>query len=80
MMDQNKHRIIFIRYDNWFLHRSPDNKETAYISYIKDQQGQHLFGKDIVVRLLNTESLKTGNLTDAFYGGQGTFNVHSWSP
>jgi TolB protein len=67
-------------YANWFPHPSPDGKYIVYISYIEDQKENHPFGKDVKLRIMN---LKTGNirdLTDIFYGGQGTINVPSWSP
>ncbi|MGV8963027.1 MAG: TolB family protein [Candidatus Saccharimonadaceae bacterium] len=67
-------------YDNWFPHPSPDNKSIAYISYLEDQNGQHPFGKDVRIRLLNKENLTVRDLTPVFYGGQGSLNVHSWSP
>ena len=73
-------QLTFDDYDNWFPHPSPDNKSVAYISYIEDQQGQHPFGKDVIIRLLDTETLVTRDLTPIFYGGQGSLNVHSWSP
>ena len=73
-------QLTFDDYDNWFPHPSPDNKSVAYISYVEDQQGQHPFGKDVIIRLLDGETLETQDLTPVFYGGQGSFNVHSWSP
>lgn len=67
-------------YDNWFPHPSPDNKSVAYIAYVEDQQGGHPFGKEVKLRLLDVGSKETRDLTPLFYGGQGSFNVHSWSP
>lgn len=67
-------------YDNWFPHPSPDNRNVAYISYVEDQQGGHPFGKAVKLRLLDVETKEVRDLTPVFYGGQGTFNVHSWSP
>ncbi|WPR74319.1 transporter [Algoriphagus sp. NG3] len=66
--------------DNWFPHPSPDNKSAVIISYLEDQKGAHPFGKDVKLRLLNVETKEIRDLTDIFYGGQGTINVHSWSP
>lgn len=73
-------QLTFDNYDNWFPHPSPDNKSIAYIAYIEDQQGKHPFGKDVKLRLLDVETQEARDLTPVFYGGQGTFNVHSWSP
>ncbi|MGX7836118.1 hypothetical protein ACWKSR_13280, partial [Campylobacter fetus subsp. venerealis] len=50
------------------------------ISYLEDQKGAHPFGKDVKLRLLTIETKETKDLTEVFYGGQGTINVHSWSP
>ncbi len=66
--------------DNWFPHPSPDNRSAVMISYIKDQGGAHPFGRDVKLRLLDVETKKVKDLTPVFYGGQGTINVHSWSP
>ena len=73
-------QLTFDVYDNWFPHPSPDNKSVAYISYMEDQKGQHPFGKDVKIKLLDVTTLATQDLTPIFYGGQGTLNVHSWSP
>jgi TolB protein len=66
--------------DNWFPHPSPDNKSAVIISYLEDQKGSHPFGKDVKLRLVDVEKKTTKDLTPVFYGGQGTINVHSWSP
>lgn len=73
-------QLSFDSYDNWFPHPSPDNKNVAYISYMQDQKGQHPFGKDVKIKLLDVTTLATRDLTPMFYGGQGSLNVHSWSP
>lgn len=67
-------------YDNWFPHPGPDNRSIVYIAYIENQHGGHPFGKDVKLRLLNVETSQIRDLTPVFYGGQGTINVHSWSP
>ncbi len=66
--------------DNWFPHPSPDNRSVVMISYIQDQGGSHPFGRDVKLRLLDVESREIRDLTPVFFGGQGTINVHSWSP
>lgn len=73
-------QLTFDNYDNWFPHPSPNGKYLAYISYLQDQKGQHPFGKDVKLRLFNTATKKSKDITPVFYGGQGTLNVHSWSP
>jgi TolB protein len=67
-------------FNNWFAHPSPDGKWLIMISYLPEvPAGSHPRNKRVMLRLMN---LKTKNLkTVAFlYGGQGTFNVPSWSP
>ncbi|MFD1315624.1 TolB family protein [Namhaeicola litoreus] len=76
----HQEQLTFDDFDNWFPHPSPDNKTVAYISYLKDQKGAHPFGKDVKIRLLEIETGETKDLTDVFFGGQGSLNVHSWSP
>lgn len=76
----NQTQLTFDEYDNWFPHPSPDNKSIVYISYIEDQKGGHPFGKDVMIRKLDIETGEITNLTSTFYGGQGSLNVHSWSP
>ena len=76
----NQTQLTFDEYDNWFPHPGPDNKSIAYIAYIEDLKGGHPFGKNVKLRLLDTESKIIRDLTPVFYGGQGTINVHSWSP
>lgn len=66
--------------DNWFPHPSPDNKSIVYISYLEDQKAGHPFGKDVKLRMMNLETKEIKDITPVFYGGQGTINVHSWSP
>lgn len=65
---------------NWFPHPSPDGQWLAYIAYLKDQGQGHPFGQDVQLRLLNLQDGSVKNLTEVFYGGQGSFNVPSWSP
>ena len=73
-------QLTFDELDNWFPHPSPDNKHIVYISYLEDQKGSHPFGKDVKLRMMNLGNKKIEDLTNTFYGGQGTINVHSWSP
>jgi TolB protein len=65
---------------NWFPHPSPDGNWVAYIAYLQPQGQSHPFGKDVQLRLLNLRDGTVKNLTPVFFGGQGSFNVPSWSP
>jgi Tol biopolymer transport system component len=73
-------QLTFDELDNWFPHPSPNNKSAVIISYLEDQKGAHPFGKDVKLRLVDVETKEIKDLTPVFYGGQGTINVHSWSP
>lgn len=73
-------QLTFDQHSNWFAHPSPDNKWVVFIAYTSDQQQQHLFGKDVKLRLMNSVTKEMKDLTPVFYGGQGTINVPSWSP
>jgi len=76
----NPEQLTFDEHSNWFAHPSPDNKWIVYIAYIHDQEQNHLFGKEVKLRLMNLETKEIKDLTPIFYGGQGTINVPSWSP
>jgi len=76
----NQEQHTFDTLDNWFPHPSPDNSSLVYISYLEDQKGAHPFGKDVKLRMMDVATRQIRDLTKVFYGGQGTINVHSWSP
>jgi TolB protein len=75
----NPEQLTFDDNSNWFAHPSPDNKWIVYISYTSDEKQNHLFGKNVKLRLMNTQTKEIKDLTPVFYGGQGTINVPSWS-
>jgi TolB protein len=75
----NPEQLTFDNNSNWFAHPSPDNKWIVYISYTSDEKQNHLFGKNVKLRLMNTQTKEIKDLTPVFYGGQGTINVPSWS-
>lgn len=76
----DQEQLTFDTLDNWFPHPSPDNSSLVYISYLEDQKGAHPFGKDVKLRMMHVATRQIRDLTKVFYGGQGTINVHSWSP
>ena len=76
----NPEQMTFDKYSNWFAHVAPNNKVATIITYLEDQKQSHPFGRQVMLRLLNLKTKKIINLTEAFYGGQGTINVPSWSP
>ena len=67
-------------YSNWFPHPSPDGRWVVYIAYLEDQGEAHPFGKQVKLRLMDLSDGSVRDLTPAFFGGQGTINVPSWSP
>jgi TolB protein len=73
-------QMTFDTHSNWFAHIAPNNKVATIISYIEDQKQSHPFGHQVKLRLLNLKTKVVKDLTEAFYGGQGTINVPSWSP
>jgi TolB protein len=72
-------QLTFDKNSNWFPHPSPNNKSVVYIAYTSDQKQDHLFGKEVKLRLLNLATKTVRDLTPVFFGGQGTINVPSWS-
>jgi TolB protein len=72
-------QLTFDDNSNWFAHPSPDNKWLVYIAYMSDEKQNHLFGKNVKLRLMNLETKVIRDITPVFYGGQGTINVPSWS-
>ncbi len=65
-------------YADWFPHPSPDGKYIVFLSYQKSVEG-HPPNKDVVLRLMPAGGGEVKILARLF-GGQGTLNVHSWSP
>ncbi len=65
-------------YGDWFAHPSPDNKWIVFVSYDKSVEG-HPANKNVLLRMMSTSGGEIKKLAHLF-GGQGTINVHSWSP
>lgn len=65
-------------YHNWFPHPSPNRKWVVFLTYEKDVEG-HPANKNVMLRLIPYEGGEPQTLVKLF-GGQGTINVHSWSP
>lgn len=72
-------QLTFDENSNWFAHPSPQNTSIVYIAYTSDEKQQHLFGRNVKLRLMDLKTRKIKDLTPVFYGGQGTINVPSWS-
>jgi TolB protein len=65
-------------FGDWFAHPSPDNKQIVFLSYDKGVKG-HPSNKNVVIRMMPTIGGEIKIIAKLF-GGQGTMNVHSWSP
>lgn len=73
-------QMTFDNHSNWFAHISPNNDVATVITYIEDQEQGHPFGRQVKLRLLDLQTKEIRDLTEEFYGGQGTINVPSWNP
>ncbi|MFV0420529.1 MAG: TolB family protein [Dysgonomonas sp.] len=67
--------------NSWFPHLSTDGKHVVYIAYKKGdlEPHEHLRYKHVEIRLIPTSGGEPETLLKLF-GGQGSFNVNSWSP
>lgn len=67
--------------NDWFPHISPDGKWVVYITYKKGdvEPGSHPANKNVEIRIIPSAGGEFQTLI-SFFGGQGSFNVNSWSP
>jgi TolB protein len=73
-------QLTFDEYHNWFPHISPDGKWIAFISFPVDiDPDTHPANKRVMLRLMPVAG-GAPKVIAFLYGGQGTFNVNSWSP
>jgi Tol biopolymer transport system component len=63
---------------DWFPHPSPDGKWLVFISFDKVVKG-HPKDQNVTLRLMPLAGGKPKTIATLF-GGQGSFNVPSWSP
>lgn len=73
-------QVTYDELNDWFPHVSPDGKNIVFLSFGKEvSPGDHPFYKHVYIRMMPA----TGGdpkVIAYIYGGQGTINVHSWSP
>jgi Periplasmic component of the Tol biopolymer transport system len=75
-----KEQLTFDEYNNWFPHISPDGKWMAFISFPHDiELNSHPANQRVMLRLMPVSG-GAPRVIAWLYGGQGTFNVNSWSP
>ena len=74
-------QMTFDEANTWFPHVSPNGKLVSMIVYYKGdvEPGAHPPNKNVELRLMPAKGGKPETLVKLF-GGQGTFNVNSWSP
>lgn len=76
----DQEQVTFDNYQNWFAHPSPDGKLLIYISYLSEVPAMsHPHNQRVMLRMQSVNGKETKSLAH-IYGGQGTFNVPSWSP
>lgn len=73
-------QLTFDEYNDWFPHISPDGKTMVFLSYLPEVPADsHPFYKHVYIRKMPVDGGKP-KVIARLYGGQGTINVHSWSP
>lgn len=73
-------QLTFDEYNDWFPHISPDGKWIAFISFPSNvDPNDHPFYKRVMLRLMPVSG-GAPRVIAYLYGGQGSFNVPSWSP
>lgn len=76
----DQEQVTFDQYNDWFAHPSPDGKSLIYISYSPEVPAtSHPHNQRVMLRMQPTSGKEVKVLAH-IYGGQGTFNVPSWSP
>ncbi|MEQ9443424.1 MAG: hypothetical protein RIG62_30575 [Cyclobacteriaceae bacterium] len=73
-------QLTFDEYNDWFPHISPDGKWIAFLSYGSDVPSDAHPNYDRVSIRLMPASGGVPRVIANLYGGQGSFNVPSWSP
>jgi TolB protein len=77
---KNQVQLTFDKFNNWFPHVSPDGKKIVFISFMDDVDPyEHPFYRQVYLREMPIEG-GTPKVIAYLYGGQGSFNVPSWSP
>jgi Tol biopolymer transport system component len=68
-------------FNSWFPHVSPDGKQVVFIAYHEGDvaPGDHPANRNVVLRMMPAAGGRPVTIVELF-GGQGSLNVHSWSP
>ena len=77
---RNPVQLTFDHFNNWFPHISPDGKKIVFITFMDDVDPyDHPFYRHVYLREMPVEGGEP-EVIAYLYGGQGSFNVPSWSP
>ncbi len=77
---KKQEQMTFDDYQDWFPHPSPDGKSMVILSFPSSvDSGDHPHYKQVMLRIMPLAGGDPKVIT-YIYGGQGTFNVPSWSP
>jgi TolB protein len=77
---KNQVQLTFGELNDWFPHVSPDNKWIVFISYPKEVPAdKHPYYERVYIRMIPVAGGEP-KVIAYLYGGQGSFNVPSWSP
>ena len=77
----DQQQVTFDEANNWFPHVSPNGRLVVFLTYRKGdvEPGSHPANKNVEIRMISSKGGRPETLVRLF-GGQGTFNVNSWSP
>lgn len=64
---------------NWFPHLSPDGDRAAYLAFPPGTKG-HPPDVGVELKVVDGDAWQAPRVVARLHGGQGTFNVNSWSP
>lgn len=71
-------------HDDWFPHVSPDGSRVIFLSYLPGEVDpqDHPGGRQVALRTIPAagDGPVTPTVVAHLHGGQGSLNVHSWSP
>jgi TolB protein len=77
---KNPKQITNDSFHDWFPHISPDGKHLAFLTFLPEVQPDlHPYYQQVYLRLMPIAGGEP-KVIAYVYGGQGTFNVPSWSP
>ena len=76
----DQQQVTFDGLNDWFPHISPDGKNIVFLSFREEvRPDDHPFYKHVYIRMIPAGGGEP-KIIAYVYGGQGTINVHSWSP